>query len=244
MPKQECWRSRTVLWRPTRCPRTNTKKRCPFHHGGLECKSKKSRNTWSNRHFGLGVQNEAWQRLIAFCQQNALVIQSTLFQQHNGRLYIWASLDGQYQNQINYILCSQRWRSSIQPAQTRPGANCGSDHELFIAKFRLKLKKAGATTRPFRYDLNQIPYNYAVEVRNRFKGLNLIECLKNYDRGSWHFTGDRGQNDPQEKEMQKSKMAVWEGLTNSWQKKRSEKQRRKVKIHTFESIFPKNSKKR
>ena len=84
-------------------------------------------------------------------------------------------IDGQYQNQIDYILCSQRWRSSIQPAKTRPGADCGSDHELLIAKFQLKLKKVGETTRPFRYDLNQIPYDYTVEVRNRFKGLDLID---------------------------------------------------------------------
>ena len=78
------------------------------------------------------------------------------------------------------FLCSQRWRSSIQSAKTRLGADCGSDHELLIAKFRLKLKKQGKTTRPFRYDLNQIPYDYTVEVRNRFKGLDPIECLKNY----------------------------------------------------------------
>ena len=82
--------------------------------------------------------------------------------------------DGQHWNQIDYILCSQRWRSSIQSAKTRPGADYGSDHELLIAKFRLKLKKVGKTTRPFRNDLNQIPSNYTVEVRNRFKGLDLI----------------------------------------------------------------------
>ena len=82
--------------------------------------------------FGLGIQNEAGQKLIELCQENAL------------------------------------------------GADCGSDHELLIAKFRLKLKKVGKTTRPFRYDLNQILYDYTVEVRNRFKGLDLIECLKNY----------------------------------------------------------------
>ena len=71
----------------------------------------------------------------------------------------------------------------IQSAKTRPGADCGSDHELLIAKFRLILKKVGKTTEPFRYDLNQIPYDYTVEVRNRFKGLDLIECLMNYGRG-------------------------------------------------------------
>ena len=75
----------------------------------------------------------------------------------------------------NYILCSQRWRSSIQSVKTRLGADCGSDHELLIAKFRLKLKKGQKTTRPFRYDLNQIPYDYTVEMRNRFKGLDLID---------------------------------------------------------------------
>ena len=105
---------------------------------------------------------------------NALVIANTLFQQPKRRLYTWTSPDGQHQNQMDYILCSQRWRSSIKSAKTRPGADCGSDYELLIAKFRLKLKKVGKTARPFRYDLNQIPYDYTVEVRNRFKALDLI----------------------------------------------------------------------
>ena len=70
-----------------------------------------------------------------------------------------------------------KWRSSIQSAKTRPGADCDSDHELLIAKFRLKLKKVGKITRPFRYDLNQIPYDYAVEVRNRLKELDLIDRM-------------------------------------------------------------------
>ena len=112
---------------------------------------------------------------IEFCQENALVIANTLFQQHKRRLYTWTSPDGQHRNQIDSILCSQRQRSSIQSTITRPGADCGSDHELLITKFRLKLKKVGETTRPFRYDLNQIPYDYTVEVRNIFKGLDLLE---------------------------------------------------------------------
>ena len=126
--------------------------------------------------FVLGVQNEAGQRLIEFCQENVLVIANTLFQQHKRRLYTRTSPDGKYRNQTDCILCSQRWRSSIQSAKTIPGADCGSDHELLITKFRLKLK----TIRPLRYDLNQIPYDYTVEVTNRFKGLDLTECLKKY----------------------------------------------------------------
>ena len=158
--------------------------------------------------FGLGIQNEAEKRLTEFCQENTLVIANTLFQQHRRRLYTWTSPDGQYQNQIDYILCSQRWRSSIQSAKTRLGADCGSDHELLIAKFRLKLKKVGKTTRPFTHDLNQIPYDYTMEVRNRFRSidrsLDLIECLMNY---GWRlitlYRRHREQDHPQEKEMQK-----------------------------------------
>ena len=125
----------------------------------------------------LDYQTEVGHRLTDFCQENTLVTANT-FQEHKRRLYTWTLPDGQYGNQIDYILCSQRWRSYIQSAKIRPGADCGSDHELIIAKFRPKLKEAGKTTRPFRYDLNQIPYT--VEMRNRFKGVDLIECLMNY----------------------------------------------------------------
>ena len=88
------------------------------------------------------------------------------------RFYTWTSPDGQHRNQIDYILCSQRWRSSIQSANIRQGADCGSDHELLIAKFRLKLKKVGKTTRPFRYDLNPLQL---YSGSDRFKGLDLID---------------------------------------------------------------------
>ena len=118
--------------------------------------------------------------------------------------------------------------------RNKTGADCGSDHELLIAKFRLKLKKVWKTTRPFRYDLNQIPYDYTVEVRNRFKGLDLIDRVPDE---LWmevrDIVRDRDQDHPHGKEMQKSKMAVWGGLTNSCEKKRSEKHR-----------VPKNSKER
>ena len=125
--------------------------------------------------FGLGVQNEVGQRLTKVLPREYTGHSKHPLQQHKRRLYTWTSPDGQYRNQIDYILSSQNWRSSRQSAKRRPGADCGSDHELLITKFKLKLKKAGKTTRSFRYDLNQIPYNYAVEVTNRFKGLGLID---------------------------------------------------------------------
>ena len=146
-----------VLWRPTRPSRTNTPKRCPLHYRDWNAKGGSQEIPGVTGKFGHGVQNEAGQRLIEFCQENALVIANTLCQQHKRKLYPWTSPDGQYWNQIDYILCSYRWRSPIQSVITRPGADYGSDHELLIAKFRLKLKKVGKTTRPFRYDLNQIP---------------------------------------------------------------------------------------
>ena len=125
--------------------------------------------------FGLGIQNEAGQRLIEFCQENTLFIANTLFQQCKRRLYTWTSPDCQHQNQIDYTLCSQTRRSSLQSTKARSGADCGSDHEFLIAKFRLNLKKVGKITRPSRHDLNQISYDYTVEVRNRFKRLDLID---------------------------------------------------------------------
>jgi len=127
--------------------------------------------------FGLGIQNEAGQRRIEFCQEDTLVIANTIFQQHRRWLYTWTSPDGQYQNKIDYILSRRRWGSSIQSAKTKLEAGCGPDRELCISKFRLKLKKVGKTTIPFRYDLNQIPYAYTVEEKNRFKGLDLIDRL-------------------------------------------------------------------
>ena len=130
--------------------------------------------------------------------------------------------DGQYRNQTDYILCSQRWRSSIQSAKTRLGADCGLDHEPLLAKFRLKLKKVGKTTRLFQYDLNQILYDYTVEVTNRFKGLDLIDRVPEELWMEFMTLYRRQWTRPfPKKEMQKDKIAVWGGLTNSWEETRS-----------------------
>ena len=132
-----------VLARLTRSSRTNTPKYVLFLIGDWKAKEGSQDTQQVKGKFGLGVQNEAGQRLIEFCQENALAIANTLFQKHKRRLYTWTSPDGQHRNQTDYILCSQRWRSSIQSAKTRLGADCGSDHELLIAKFRLQLKTVG-----------------------------------------------------------------------------------------------------
>ena len=160
------------------CPKHGTSLVLTYHCGlSLFHFWRSGKNTkWStkwNTNVYLGIQNEAGQRLTVLQREYTGHSKHPL-QQHKRQLYIWTSPDGQYQNHIDSILCSQRWRSSIWSAKTRPGADYGSDHEFLIAKFRHKLKKVRKTTRPFRYDLNQIPYDYIVEVTNRFKGLDLI----------------------------------------------------------------------
>ena len=149
-----------VLWRPTDLLELTPKKDILFIIGDWNARVGIQETPGLTGKFGLGIRTEAGQRLIEFCQENALVIASTLFQQHKRRLYTWTSPDGQHWNQVDYILCSQRRRSSIQSAKTRPGADSGSDHELLTAKFRLKLQNIGQTTRSFRYELNKIPYDY------------------------------------------------------------------------------------
>ena len=152
-----------VLWRPTRPFRTNTQKRCPFHYRGLECKSRKSRNTWINR------QIWPWSMEWSRAKANRVLPRECTGHSKRSLPTTWGKtlhmdITRRATPKSYYILCSQRWRSSIRSAKTRPRADCGSDHELLIAKFRLKLKKAGKTTRPFRYDLNQIPYDYTATV--------------------------------------------------------------------------------
>ena len=150
-----------VLWRPVRPSRT-PQKDVLFIVGDWNAKVGSQEIPGVTGKFVLGIQNEAGQRLTEFSQEKAPIIANTLFQQHKRRLYTWTSPDGQHQNQTDYILCSQRWRISIQSAKTRLGADCGSDHGLLKAKFRLKLKKVGKTTTPFKYDPNKILYGYII----------------------------------------------------------------------------------
>ena len=155
-----------VLWRPTRPFRTNTPKRCPFHYKGLECKSRKSRNTWSNRKIWPWSIEWSWAKT-----NRVLPREHTGQSKHSLPTTQEKTL---HMDIIRWSTPKSDWLYSLQPkmeklytvSKKRPGADCGSDHELLIAKFRLKLKKVGKTTTPFMYDLNQIPYDYTVEIRN------------------------------------------------------------------------------
>ena len=137
---QKSW-SWTALWRPIKPSRINTKNYVLFLIGNWNTKVESHEITGVTGKFGVEVQNEAQQRLIEICQENALIIANTLFQQHKRRLYTWISPDGQYGNKIDYIFCSRRWTSSIQSAKTRLGDDCGSDHELLLEKSDLNWRK-------------------------------------------------------------------------------------------------------
>ncbi|CAF2127266.1 unnamed protein product [Rotaria magnacalcarata] len=124
--------------------------------------------------YDLGKQNEAGEKLNQFCQENSLVITKTWFQQPKRRLYTWTSPNGRHRNQIDYMLCNRRWKSSITSVKTRPGADCGTDHELLLVNFKIKWKGYNTTSKAIKPNLQNIPYSYNVEVKNRFAELELV----------------------------------------------------------------------
>ena len=145
----------------------------------------------------------------------------------------------QHQNQTDYIHYSQRWRSSTASAKTRLGADCGSDHELLIAKFRFKLKKEEKTTRPFRYDLNQIPYSYTVEVRNRFKRLNLIDIVPDELWMEVHDTVQEtgSKTIPMEKKCKKANWLSEEALQIAVKRREAKSKREKERYTQLNAEF-------
>ena len=223
-----------VLWRPTRTSRTNTPKISPFCYRGLNAKIGSQETPEITGKFGPGVQNVAEQRLTEFCQENALVIASTVFQKHKRQLKTWIP-DGQLQNQIDIFFSVEDGEALYNQHKTRLGGDCGSDHELLIAKFRLQLKKVGKTTRPFRYDLNHTPYNYTVEVTSRSKGLKLINRVP---EKLWTEVGDIVQEADQDHAPPQKRKQKAKGLSEV------ALQMRKGKIYPSECRVPKNSKER
>ena len=149
-----------ILWRPIFIKkRTNTKKIFPFHHRGLECKSRKSRDAWSNR--------QVWPWSIEWIRTKA---NRVLPRERTGHCKHPLPITQEtplHMDITRWLIPKSNWLYSLQPkmeklytvSKNKPGADCGSDHELLIAKFRLKLRKVQKTTRPFSCDLNQIPYD-------------------------------------------------------------------------------------
>ena len=196
-------------------------------HWGLEWKSRESRDTWSNRH--VWPWSTKWSRAKA----NRVLLRNTHHSKHPLPITLEKTL---HMDITRWSISKSDWlyslqlkmRISIESAKTKPGADCSSDHELLIAKFRLKLKKIGKTTRQLSHELSQIPYT--VSVTNRFQGSDLIECVRRtMDRGSKLCIGGGDKNHPQEGEMQKGKTVVWEALIYSWVKERSESSKEKRK---------------
>ena len=172
-----------VLWRPTGLLELTPRKDVLFIIGDWNAKAGSQETPGERGKFGLGVQNEEQQRLTEFCQRNILVIANTLFQQET--LYTWTSPDSQDQSQTLYSL--QLKTEKLYTVSKNKTRNCLCLRSwVTYCKIHVWIEKAGKTTRPFRYDLNQIPYDYTVEVMNRFKGLepSKQEYLKNY---GWKF---------------------------------------------------------
>jgi len=204
--------------------------KCPFHFRGLECKSRKSRNTWSNRQ--IWTWSTEWSRTKA---NRVLLREHTGHSKHPLPTTQEKTL---HRDITRWSTPKSDWFYSLQPKmeklytvrKTRPGADCGLDHELLIAEFRLKLKKVGKTTRPFSYDLNKIPYDYTVEVTNRLKELDVLDRMHDELWMEVHdIVQETGIKTIPKKKKKKSKMAVWGSLTNSYEKKGREKERRKGK---------------
>ena len=199
-----------------------------FHHRGLNAKVGSQEITRITGKFGLGVQKEARQRLTVLPRERTGHSKHPLPTTQEKTLHV---------DITRWSIPKSDWLYSLQPkmeklyivSKNKTRSWLWTDHELLIAKFRLKLKKVGKTTRPFRYDLNQIPYDYTVEETNKIQGIrsDRQSAWRTMDGGSWHCTGGRDQDHPQEKEMQKGKMVVWGGLKNSWEKKLKAKEKKK-----------------
>ena len=125
--------------------------------------------------WGLGERNDAGDRLIQCCVENRLSIMNTWFEQPKRRLYTWTAPNAMHRNQIDYILCQRRWKSSILSAKTYPGADCGSDHQLLVTKIKVRFSTIKRPPALRRFDMDNIPAQYAVEVKNRFEALSNID---------------------------------------------------------------------
>ena len=210
-----------VLWRPARPSRTNTWKRCPFHNRVLECKSRKSRNTWSNR------QIWPWSTEWSKAKANRVLPRECTAKGHSKYPLPTTQEETLHMDITRWSILTSDWLYSLQPKMKKVYTVNKNKTRGWLrlrswtpdCQIQTEIEESRETTRPFRYDLNQIPYVYTVEVTNRFKGLDLIDRVP---EELWTEVCDIVQEaviktTPKKK---KFKMVVWGGLTNNWERKR------------------------
>jgi hypothetical protein len=163
---EDFYRSLNLAWNET------PKKDVLILMGDWDSKIGKGEEPGMVGRYGLGNRNEAGERLLEFCEQNDLFLANTYFEQPEERFYTWTSPDGQYRNQIDYILGRRRWRSAFQSVKTRPDAECGLDHELLTATVRIKLKSTQHTEKGWQLDTDNIPEEYKTEIKQKLATMN------------------------------------------------------------------------
>ena len=150
---------------------------------------KSTTNSETHGQFGLGVRNDRGNKLINFCKINNLVITNTCFQHHPRRLCTWISPDGETRNQIDYIMINKNWKACVKNVKTYPGADCNSDHQLLVAKCKVRLKNIQKPLPPLRFDTTLIGNEYTVSVENKFE-----ELLRCEEEKSPNETWETGKN--------------------------------------------------
>ena len=198
--------------------------------------------------YGLGDRNDAGDKLLEFCSENDMTIANTLFKQPKRRLYTWTSPDQKYRNQIDYIIIQNRWRSMIHLAKTLPGADCGSDHELLIAKIKIKLRKTKQIQTEMRYDLSNISDNYTVAVSNRFEILENENISEKTPNELWEDIKETVLSEaenviPKKKIMKRSKWLSEETMITAEKRKLAKCSKKWEEFKTLNAEFQRKSRK-
>ena len=196
---------------------------------------------------GLGEQNDAGERLVDFCEGNSLRIMNTWFEQPKRRLYTWTSPDGKHRNQIDYILINKRWNSTIRDVRTKPGADCGTDHELLVATVQMKLKKLKKGERLITYDCKEISQEYRVEIRNRFEILERDDAeTEEVENNLWEKTKEAILETAEKyiPKKRKTKTTPWlskEAINIAMSRREAKREGDKDKVRKLNSAFQKQA---
>ena len=198
--------------------------------------------------YGLGDRNDAGDKLLEFCSENDMTIADTLFKQPKRRLYTWISPVQKCRNQIDYIIIQNRWRSTIHLAKTLPGADCGSDHELLIAKIKVKLRKTKPIKTEMRYDLSNISDSYTVAVSSRFEILENETISEKTPNELWEDIKETILSEaenviPKKKIMKRSKWLSEETIKTAEKRKLAKCNKKWEEVKTLNAEFQRKARK-